>query len=405
MDCIVHGVKESDTTEPLSLYTSFLTGCCTVTSHTHMVSTHDNNSSGWASLSPVYGWENSSPEKLQGLSKIKQLVNAELGLKPTPKSRFLITTLCWGTFASSHMVSSRDEVVYNQESVLGSQGLWKATMEPVLLERIWMGQPPQSWCSLTMDPSPDSSRSLRREKEYVYLSIHLYHEVNFGMISLNITGLKDFQLKITTSVENFGVGQSWNQTLALSLLNGVILGSKSLYLSSKIQFSQLYNGYHYHHNYFMRVFWGWNENINEFMEAPKLGQYPGQRTRPMHIRQYSPLYHHMFYSLYVYILKRMGIRPGLDVLRCGMPMWHAPCHAEKEQCIMDLKIASTKNTLNLEQVSFVILTNISAVAFSSTAICGWLSSLWLPKSHNITHTCLCLMSPVFCFECLKNVEN
>jgi hypothetical protein len=59
-----------------------------------------------------------------------------------------------------------------------------------------------------MDPSPDSSRSLRREKEYVYLSIHLYHEVNFGLISLNITGLKDFQLKITTSVENFGVGQS-----------------------------------------------------------------------------------------------------------------------------------------------------------------------------------------------------
>ena len=71
-----------------------------------------------------------------GPTCIKQLVNAELGLKPTPKSRFLITTLCWGTFASSHMVSSRDEVVYNQESVLGSQGLWKATMEPVLLERI-----------------------------------------------------------------------------------------------------------------------------------------------------------------------------------------------------------------------------------------------------------------------------
>lgn len=159
----------------------------------------------------------------------------------------------------------------------------------------------------------------------------------------------------------------------------------SYFISPKTQFIQLYNGYHYHHNYFMSVFWGWNENINEFMEAPKLCQYPGQRTRPMHIRQYSPLYHHMFYSLYGYILKRMGIRPGLDgwilpgAHRCGMPVWHAPCHAEKEQCIMDLKIASRKNTLNLEQVSFVILTNISAVAFSSTAICGWLSSPLVAK--------------------------
>ena len=69
-------------TEPLSLYAYFLTVYCTVTSHTHMIFTHDNNSSWWALLSPVYGWENSSAEKLQGLSKIKQLVNAELGLKP-----------------------------------------------------------------------------------------------------------------------------------------------------------------------------------------------------------------------------------------------------------------------------------------------------------------------------------
>ena len=157
--------------------------------------------------------------------------------------------------------------------------------------------------------------------------------------------------------------------MPLSLLNGAILGSKLLSLSPKTQFFQLYNGYHYHHNYFISVFWGWNENISEFMEVPKLGQYPGQRTRPTHIRQYSPLYHHMFYSLYGYILKRMGIRPGLDgwilsgVHRCGMPMWHAPCHAEKEQCIMDLKIASRKNILNLEQVSFVILTNILWLPF------------------------------------------
>lgn len=242
-------------------------------------------------------------------------------------------------------------------------------MEPVFLERIWMGQPAQSWGSLTMDPSPDSSRPLRREKEHVYLSIHLHHEVNFGVISLNITDLKDFQFKITISVESFGVRQSWIQIMPLSLLNGAILGSKLLSLSPKTQFFQLYNGYHYHHNYFISVFSGWNENINKFMEVPKLGQYPGQKARPMHIRQYSPLYHHMFYSLYRYILKRMGIRPGLDgwilpgVHRCGMPMWHAPCHAEKEQCIMDLKIASRKNILNLEQVSFVILTNILRLPF------------------------------------------
>ena len=74
--------------------------------------------------------------------------------------------------------------------------------------------------------------------------------------------------------------------------------------------------------------------------------------------------------------------------------------AVEEQCFMKSKIA-----MNPKQVSFVIPMNISVVAFSRTVICGWLSSRRLPKSHHITHTCFCLMPPVFCFEPLKNVEN
>lgn len=64
-----------------------------------------------------------------------------------------------------------------------------------------------------------------------------------------------------------------------------------------------------------------------------------------------------------------------------------------------------KNRLNCKRVSFVIPMNISVVAFSRTAICGWLSSCWLPKSHHTTHTCLCLTSPVFSAEPRNNAEN
>lgn len=110
----------------------------------------------------------------------------------------------------------------------------------------------------------------------------------------------------------------------------------------------------------------------------------------------------------------MGRRPGLSARcgcgagpqagmhRCGIAHVRAPGSAAGEQCIMESKIDRMKNRLNPKQVSFVIPMNISVVAFSRTFICGWLSSCWLPKSHHTTHTCLCLMSLVFCIEPLKN---
>lgn len=79
-------------------------------------------------------------------------------------------------------------------------------------------------------------------------------------------------------------------------------------------------------------------------------------------------------------------------------------HTLLQKNIRDLKIASRKNTVNPEQVSFVIPVNISVAAFSRTVICGRLSSSWLPKSHNITHACSHMMFPVFFFERLENVK-
>lgn len=98
-----------------------------------------------------------------------------------------------------------------------------------------------------------------------------------------------------------------------------------------------------------------------------------------------------------------GVGHRLGGHRCGMTMWSAPCPAAKH--ITDLKISSRKNTINPKQVSFVTPMNISVVSFSRTAMCGWLSSSWLPKSYNITtHMLMPDVSSLLLLR-LKNTEK
>lgn len=62
-----------------------------------------------------------------------------------------------------------------------------------------------------------------------------------------------------------------------------------------------------------------------------------------------------------------GHRLGGHRLECPCG---APLPTEKKQCIMELKMANRKNTLNPKQVSIAIPMSISVVAFSRIVICG-----------------------------------
>lgn len=72
-------------------------------------------------------------------------------------------------------------------------------------------------------------------------------------------------------------------------------------------------------------------------------------------------------------------------------MWSVPLPATKEQCIMELKIASRKNTMNPKQGFFGISMNVSVVAFSRRVV----SACHLPGCqipwHKKTHACACCL--------------
>lgn len=85
-----------------------------------------------------------SPGRLHGLSKIKHLVNAELGLRPKSDSKIQLPNqhaMLGALHIITHSFQQRFRLcIYSQESGLNSKGLsrHKATkpkMEPVLPER------------------------------------------------------------------------------------------------------------------------------------------------------------------------------------------------------------------------------------------------------------------------------